>query len=502
MALLQKLSRYKKHCIWMVGFLVLITISWFVWTWLIPQKPRAVIFPLDGSSFVTFTPDSKVLITREPQWYSPSGPGPVSMFAMRPRPSRIQVWDSRDGALLHTFGEVWADTQQIIPTPDSLRLIGWVSGDPEKSPDFVESCDLLTGENSKRVALAAKEHSFVGLEFSPDNKWLIVSPTSGVMYQCWLWRIGSDNLVRFDRSGPTITFSENGDRVAVSEPDARTFSVKAWALDDLTKPVKEYSWPAEEGIVFPGASAAATYHVEDSKIAKANLWDLASGQLLATFPVSHRQSHIHFLNFPAGNQILTNYVEHTASTAIWDVNGQPSLTSVFDGWRIATSKDRNWMLQSEETGVQLVDLRSGHDFSLTHLKDTRTSSNGADGRFSPDSRFVAITGIRQHVKVNPEFKWLCSFLSLKADDESEVVARLWTVDTAAEVARFVDCNEALFSPDSKTLATLQEDGSVQLWDIPARSPIWQILVSACFLWLALLLSSWAWSRLCRKQGVA
>jgi WD40 repeat protein len=496
----QKLLLCKKHFIRVFSFLFLFTMSWFAWVWLIPPQPRAIIVPLTDSKCVAFTPDSGFLITREPQWYSP--PGSMSVWDERSCPSRIQVWDVQNGTLLHTFSDEWTDMEEVTPTPDSRRLIGWVSGEPEKSPDLIETCDLLSGGNSKRVTLPAKAHSFARLEFSPDDKWLIVAPKSGVMYQGWLWQIGSDNLVRFDGIGPTMAFSENGEHVVVANKgDGGKFTVKVWPLNDFTRPWKEYTWSADRGMVFPGGRTAATYRVESFKIAEAKLWDLASGRLLATFPVSDRQDHIRFLNFPAGNRIVTNYVDCTAtgSTAIWDINGQPKLTSVFHGFQIATSKDRNWMLQSEEMGVHLVDLRSRKGVSLTDPTDTPASNQGAPGQFSPDSRMVVVTGIHRNVKLNSDFKRLCSFLSIKTAKEWGPVARLWAVETRAEVANFDGCTEVLFAPDSKTLATLQEDGTVHLWDIPARRATWPILGSAIALWLLSFLGARTWERLRREK---
>jgi WD40 repeat protein len=74
------------------------------------------------------------------------------------------------------------------------------------------------------------------------------------------------------------------------------------------------------------------------------------------------------------------------------------------------------------------------------------------------------------------------------------VARLWDVKTGAEIGAFHGCADdedflnrspkVLFSPDSKTLAISQEDGTIRLWDVPPGSRIWQILGSASILWLA------------------
>src|SRR5262249_55969716 len=145
------------------------------------------------------------------------------------------------------------------PAPDSRRLIGWTSGKPGVSPDLIETCDLLSGEDSKRVTLPAKDGSHgARLEFSADNKWLTVTPQGGYVGQCWLWRIGSDDLVRFDRIGPSIMVSEHGDRVITSTRGWREFTVRVWCPPDFTRPWKEHEWLSGGGIVFPDGRTAAT----------------------------------------------------------------------------------------------------------------------------------------------------------------------------------------------------------------------------------------------------
>ena len=56
-----------------------------------------------------------------------------------------------------------------------------------------------------------------------------------------------------------------------------------------------------------------------------------------------------------------------------------------------------------------------------------------------------------------------------------------------EIATFADCRQALYSPDGKTLATLHEDGTVKVWDIPAaRKPILRICGVSLVLWLMVM----------------
>jgi WD40 repeat protein len=488
---------YKKLCFRMLSFLFLLLASWCLWVWMIPPQPRAIVVPFKDSDFVAFTSDSKLLISREPQWHLP--PGEMDWRKEVRCPSRIQVWDARSGTLLRTFSDEWADMDRVIPSQDSGRLIGWASGKPGKSPDVIMTCDLRSGEVFERVTLPAKYWNWAKIVMSPDDRWLGIEPTSGFVEQFRLWRIGSNQLMRFDGIGPRLTFSENGEFLAASGQGASEFRVEVWRLNDLTKPWKKHKWPADQGFVFPDCRTAATYRREDFKIAEAKLWDLATGRLLATFPAGDSKTHIRFLDFPPHGKIVTDYVDWTASTAIWDVTGQPKLNSVLNEWRIAISQDRKWLLQSEETGVYLVGLQSGSAFSLTHSSDSTSSNAGAPGLFSSDSTMVVVTNLRRELN-NQFVQWLASFLPIKSPNQWGPVARLWDVQTGAELAAFDGSTEAFFSPDSKTLATLQEDGTLRLWDIPGRTSIWRILSTAVALWLFFFVCFWVGARL--RRGAA
>jgi WD40 repeat protein len=487
----------KKHFVSFIGFLLLLALSWYVWTWVIPQQPRATIIPLEDSEFVAFTFDSKKLITREPQWYMP--PGAWRLWQMKRRPSCIQVWDAETGTLLRTLAGEWADTDSVIPAQDSQQLIGWTRGEREKTPDSIKTCDLLSGETIQQASLPCKYGSLVKLEYSPDGKWLGITPISGFVEHFHIWRVGSDKLVHFDNIGARITFSEDGEFLAGSDEGASEFSVEIWRLHDLSRPWRKYKWAADEGFVFPDCKTAATYHRNDFKLIETKLWDLTTGRLLATFPPLDSGSRIRFLDLPPDVKILSNYVDWTASTTIWDISGNPKLLAIIKDWKITDSADRNWMLQSEENGVDLVGPRSGKRFSLIHSSDEPTSNQGAVGQFSPDSRMVAVTGIYPRAIDNSFFRWIRNHLPVKLAGQWRRVARLWDVETGAEIGVFHGCDDigfllhrssvVLFSPNSKTLATLQDDGTVRMWDVPPRTRIWQILGSAIAFWMFVTMSA-------------
>src|SRR4029077_8564532 len=105
----------KKNCFRFVGFLLTLTFCWYFWLWIVPPQPRAFIVPFSESDFVSFSSDSRMLITREPQWNFRPG---STLWDVMSHPSRIQLWDAQNGTLLRTYSAEWADMDRVIPSRD------------------------------------------------------------------------------------------------------------------------------------------------------------------------------------------------------------------------------------------------------------------------------------------------------------------------------------------------------------------------------------------------
>jgi WD40 repeat protein len=74
------------------------------------------------------------------------------------------------------------------------------------------------------------------------------------------------------------------------------------------------------------------------------------------------------------------------------------------------------------------------------------------------------------------------------------IVRLWDVETVREIGTFHDCEAAMYSPDSKTLVTAHYDGTIMVWDIPPRKPLWLIVGLSAVLWLSIVVSFQFWRR--------
>src|SRR5262249_54139193 len=98
-----------------------------------------------------------------------------------------------------------------------------------------------------------------------------------------------------------------------------------------------------------------------------------------------------------------------------------------------------------------------------------------EGVFGPDGKTVVITGLGRNRKEHPIIPLLYKLGLVDRFDNYLHVARLWDVERPQELACFPDCQQALYSPDGKTLATAHRDGTIRLWDVPPRKPLLAIL---------------------------
>jgi hypothetical protein len=121
-------------------------------------------------------------------------------------------------------------------------------------------------------------------------------------------------------------------------------------------------------------------------------------------------------------------------------------------------------------------------------------------KFTPDSKFVLVTGMIALRKGNVVTDFLGQYLPAFQLKGVPWVARLWDVQTGQQVASFTDCRQMCYSSGAKILVTAHEHGIVKVWEVPPRKPVVTILGVSLVLWFALLLGPFS-RRFVRRAGL-
>jgi len=170
------------------------------------------------------------------------------------------------------------------------------------------------------------------------------------------------------------------------------------------------------------------------------------------------------------------------------------ITDISPDGRLAVIRDngntgRSWVATTD-TGQKLFEL----------LSDAVFAPDTLDRVFAPDSKRIVVSGIKTWPSPSPIAELYNRWFAKTTGGSSVSLSRMWDLETCEELATFDDDNDAryspdtLYSPDSKTLATTHEDGTVRIWDVPPRKPVPAILGMSLVLWLSMLVAI----RLCAR----
>ena len=388
---------------------------------------------------------------------------------------------------------------------------------------------IATGSEDRTIKLwDARTHQLRGtltghtlgvtaLAFSRDGQTLASGGNDRIVR---LWNMRTQRTTAI-LSGPTNGVSS----VAVSA-DGHTVAAATGAAVRL--------WDARSGravtdLVGHSAYVTAVAFSRDGTLASASgdntvrLWDVAERRTTAV--LSGHTEPVNALAFtPDGRTLASGSADRTVR--IWDV-GARRTSAVLTGTRataLAISPDGRTLATGGADQVRIWDVKTRRSTAVTsaHIRGTNALVFSPDGRtliaphstdkgavrrwdtrshrttatlggrrdavrsvaISPDGRVIATAGraLRLWSAKNPrplrtlassiEPTWNLVFSpggQTLASVESDGTVRLWDVTTGHAVATFQEHTKlfdaAAFSPDGKTLATLSDDRTVRLWDV-------------------------------------
>ena len=444
----------------------------------LPRGEVIATIPVKGAAGTSFSPDgTRIAVssrdvlgvsvfdvtTGRRLFRLPGGEAPVDDVEWSPDGRAIatagngsvgRVWDGVTGRLLSTLSAHTGSLMTVTWRHDSRRLVtGGLDG-------FAIVWDVTEDGATEILRLSAEgTRTGVTAGFSPDGTRVI----TGAMFNSsatmiWDVTLSGDaewaNLpVQEDWSG-NVEFSPDGRQLVATE---RTDSVSIW---ELATGRKVRSVPARGAR--PEGSAFQRFDLS------------ADGKLIAT---AGNDGTTRVWDVSTGKQRFT-VVHPGGATSAYELGGgmRPSAAWSADGRYLVTSSPEGTTKIVDDTGSDVRVLREKGDFIFT------------DADISPDDRLVVTVAwppvliIGDRIKVFDrasvelvttieteahEVKFDPSGTRVATANE-QGVAQIWDVDTGESITKLVGhagpIMDIAFSPDASTVATVGLDGTIRLWD--------------------------------------
>jgi WD40 repeat protein/predicted Ser/Thr protein kinase len=433
----------------------------------------------------------------------------------------VRLWDVATGEPIAALPGKFMDSQSLMFSPDS-RTVSIPGRD-----GVIYQWDATSGDPLGQLRPSTSQ--IVRSAYSPSGKQLVGGTQDG---QLMVWDLASDKppLVWPAHSGQVtaLTFSPDGRLIASGGdyPDNRT---RLWEAATGTELVTLSAHKNQVGCVVFSPDGAQI--VSASWDQTARLWDVATGQQIATLPHRARVTDVAFR--PNGNQLLTRANDRTLR--LWDSNSGELISVVGGAWwsaqstrfspdglSIAAASDktirfwdvgrleRNGVLRGHTSYVYDVEFSPDGelaasaswdgtvriwDTSSQCLRDTLDHENSIVGAvaFSPDGKHLA-SGLRDRVYLwdlstrKPKFVWATSpdpfgesrvsfnrAGTLLGTGDRAASARIWETSSGQSVmvlgAGGTGSNDVVFSPDGEHIATAERNGSVRLWNVATGNPV-------------------------------
>jgi WD40 repeat protein len=535
-----------------LGLLAVAGILGLVW-WALPVLPRLVLRPetCDGKRLserleaeeqpgyhcvyyhasLRFSPDGRWLLTSN-----------ADKFGNDWRRC-VQVWHTGSGKeqtkLVYTDESAVrnVDFPEFQFSPDSRYLALGYHQDGEQTIDVL---DLFTGRRRTFPALR--------FSFSTDGKQLaIVDRTADGLRQRLRIRdtatgeeiaTVSQSTRPLDEStvdfwnlaflgdGKTLVFTTYKPTRLVTRryrPNALKSKIAVVLWDIPTRRTRHIICDAQESASSPDGKLMAVPLMRRSHTPPIQLWEIATARLLGNLQ-AERWVPMGELKFSADGSILTassgiggggDYLP-LDGIAAWDVptrrlvslHSRRSFSSIIKGINHFTDPNSSFLPRFalcwyDDGRGSIMEVNGGREcFALPEV-DKASDQSFTSYALSPNQEFFALSEQRDR-KQNATWEWLAKALPWldTTPPTTERRIRCWNLASGREFPSLRACwDHFALSPDSRLLATYCDDGTIQIWDIPARKPLGWFLTLAGLLLLLSLGGFW-WQARRRKREPA
>jgi WD40 repeat protein len=506
---------------WLLGwFAFYLWIALFLGLWhLAPACPRATLRAGNNIRLHAFSADSKTLTLST----SVDRNDEDSQF--------VQVWDVDNQRLRFDLEIGPCVMQHAIFSPDGSLLAA------QRKDGRLTLWDLTTGKERVDYYPELGLHGYWEC-FSPDSRFVVYLSRPDADHQSFLCldlaaRVPNPQFVSgFERArhfydDKWIAFAPDGKTFALAQHDPEcATTIERWRVGDPGQPFtleKSLTMELSQIVISPNLDICASVVRSDEAdgVAEIKVWDIATGEVKCKFSQKthncESKLHLQFsrderslfvCDLPprsfvfvsgGGNTLPPNlpFFDRSNITRLDFETGRSISTEIAVPVNLLASRDDRWTLIVGNNGADVMETAS-----LWKHGELRVAGDHSlpppEGLSGPDGKTVVITRIMTIPQPDRMTAWLCEFGFAKPQADFVVVARLWNVEQCKELACFENCNQVLYSPDGKILATVHDDGTVRLWDVPPRKPVLAILGVSLVLWFGLAVGVQLWIRVLRR----
>ncbi len=376
----------------------------------------------------------------------------------------LHLWDIATGKEQRSFPRIGRIIRSVAFTPDSKKVAA--------AGDRIHLYEATTGKELLQIDRRA--HSLV---FRPDGK-VLTGAVSGAIYQ---WEVATGRVLTptaaQDSAVEQILVGLDGRRAFTRDEDGdihiwdaksgqygRKIAAAAARGVTLSPDGRYLAWAVEDDTVRVADPSNSGWSHSGSRL---RLYDLFTEQFLDQFPSVQDEASV--LAFRPDGKTILALDRRTATVRFWDVaSGKiqrsfpvtertqalpcvPACAALSpNGGTLAIGYDRadNVSIMFRGVPVVLYDVATGK--ALNRLGGHMNSVNGLT--FSPDGRLLVTWG------ENP--------LGSSMMDHVYV----WDAGTGRAVSTLpsgleIGAGSAAFAPDGRTLATASADGRIRLWEV-------------------------------------
>jgi WD40 repeat protein len=493
--------------------------------WQMDVRPRLTWHPQANVRILGFAPDGRSFLTATILPEDDRCHGPFRIWNVDNGSERTSFLNYSDRAARSLY-----TPNTVGFSPDGRRVAIWLD-EHEHHLTSLKVFDAATGrEVLAKLAWMNQQHPFC---FSRNGKWLaLVHPSPSRDRQLL-------SLLDVDAAKDSIEINAApwkegwGDRFGclAFAADGKTFSYCAW--DRETDHPVVVVWDAEtrterlrvcdkcfSSALSPDGKMLATAAWSSGK-SSVKVWNTSNGQKLAVFQAGE-WDFFHELVFSCDGKRLTALSRIPGSSGpilfeplnkiiTWDIESKRTLTA-FESGNGPGPGDPSIIYENPNDSClpkfifksQSDDLHKIVELETGKVRFTCTRDENCYERFpvawyslSPDGQFFATCQMRKTVP--SEFQKLLSRWMPRVfpiDETDQPVIRIWNTESGKELTSLQKCQGPFaFSPDGQTLAARNQDGTLQLWDVPPRKPLGLIFAWSCVsAGLVLLFNCWGTRR--------